>query len=100
VRDDAQLKEEIFDQAHNSRFSIHPGSTKMYKDLRRMYWWKGMKREVAEYVARCYTCQQVKAGHQRPAGPLLLLPVAEWKWDDITMDFLSIVLDRDPRFVS
>ena len=60
---DAQLKEEIFDQAHKSRFSIHPGGTKMYRDLRRMSWWKGMKREVAEYVARSYTCQQVKAEH-------------------------------------
>ena len=47
---DAQLKEEIFDQAHRSRFSIHPGGTKMYRDLRRIYWWKGMKREVAMYV--------------------------------------------------
>ena len=86
---DAQLKEEIFDQAHRSRFSIHPGGTKMYRDLMRMYWWKGMKREVAEYVARCYTCQQVKGEHQRPAGPLQPLPVAEWKWDHITMDFMS-----------
>ena len=48
-----------------------------------------MKREVAEYVARCYTCQQVKAEHQRPAGPLQPLPVAKWKWDHITMDFFS-----------
>ena len=52
---DSQLKEEIFDQSHRSKFSIHLGNTKMYIDLRRMYWGKGMKREVAEYVARCYT---------------------------------------------
>ena len=60
---DSQLKEEIFDLAHRSKFSIHPGSMKMYKDVRRMYWWRGMKQEVDEYVARCYTCQQVKAEH-------------------------------------
>ena len=53
---DAQLKEEIFDQAHRSKFLTHPGCTKMYRDMRRMYWWKGMKREVAKYVVRCYTC--------------------------------------------
>ena len=86
---DSQLKEEISNQAHCSKFSIHPGSTKMYRDVRRMYWWKGMKREVAEYVARCYTCQQVKAEHERPAGPLQPLPVSEWKWDHITIDFVS-----------
>ena len=66
----------------------------MYKDLRMMYWWKGMKREVAEYVARCYTCQQVKYEHQRPAGPLQSLPMAEWKWDHITMDFVFMFLRR------
>ena len=54
-----------------------------------MYWWRGLKRDAADYVARCYTCQQVKAVHQRPAGLLQPLPVSEWKWDHITMDFVS-----------
>ena len=50
---DAKLKEEIFDAAHRSKFAIHLGSTKMYRDVRRMYWWRGLKKEVADYVARC-----------------------------------------------
>ena len=86
---DAKLNEEVFDAAHRSKFVIHLGNTKMYRDVRRMYWWRGLKREVDDYVARCYTCQQVKAEHQRPAGLLQPLPVLEWKWDHITMDFVS-----------
>ena len=83
------LREEILDQAHRSRFAIHPGCTKMYRDLKHQFWWRDLKRDVAEYVAHCYTCQQVKAEHQRPASLLQPLPVSEWKWDHITMDFVS-----------
>jgi len=57
----------ILREAHESAYSIHPGSTKMYLDLKEKYWWYGLKRDVAEYVALCDTCQQVKAEHQRPA---------------------------------
>ncbi|ONK55503.1 uncharacterized protein A4U43_UnF2330 [Asparagus officinalis] len=60
----------------------------MYKDLKRYFWWSGMRREIADYVAKCYTCQRVKAEHQRPAGTLQLLPISEWKWADISMDFI------------
>jgi hypothetical protein len=59
----------------------------MYHDLKATYWWYGMKRDVAEYVALCDTCQRVKAEHQRPAGLLQPLQVPEWKWEEITMDF-------------
>ena len=55
-----------------------------------------MKRGVAEFVARCLTCQQVKAEHQRPGGELQPLPIPEWKWDDITMDFV-VGLPRSPQ---
>jgi hypothetical protein len=57
--------ESILREAHDSAYSIHPGSTKMYKDLKTHYWWYGMKRDIAEYVSLCDTCQRVKAEHQR-----------------------------------
>jgi hypothetical protein len=59
-----ELKEKIFREAHESAYSIHPGGNKMYHDLKATYWWYGMKRDVAEYVALCDTCQRVKAQHQ------------------------------------
>jgi hypothetical protein len=60
----------------------------MYKDLKTRYWWYGMKRDIAEYVSLCDTCQRVKAEHQRPAGLLQLLKIPEWKWEEIKMDFI------------
>lgn len=82
-------RDDVLREFHHSRLAVHPGGTKMYHNLRRQYWWKGMKRDVAQFVARCLTCQQVKAEHQRPAGLLQPLPVAEWKWEHITMDFVT-----------
>nr|XP_027086619.1 uncharacterized protein LOC113708357 [Coffea arabica] len=76
---DEGLKQELLKEAHNSRFSIHPGGTKMYRDLKRNYWWNGMKREIAEYVAKCLVCPQVKAEHQRPADLLQPLEIPQWK---------------------
>ena len=64
------LRKLILSEAHDTAYSIHPGSTKMYYDLKEHFWWYGMKRSVAEYVAICDTCQHVKAEHQRPAGLL------------------------------
>ena len=61
----------------------------MYKDLKRYFWWNNMKRDVADHVAKCLVCQQVKIEHQRPGGELRPLAVPEWKWDDITMDFVT-----------
>ena len=52
-----ELKEEIMRDAHNSKYSIHPGSTKMYRDLKENFWWPNMKKEIAEWVSKCYTCQ-------------------------------------------
>ncbi|XP_070045385.1 uncharacterized protein [Nicotiana tomentosiformis] len=61
------LRERIMAEAHTSRYSVHPGSTKMYHDPKEVYWWNHMKRNVADFVASCPNCQQVKAEHQRPA---------------------------------
>ena len=83
-----ELKNEILQEAHSSRYSIHPGSTKMYRDLKENYWWPDMKREIAEWVSKCYTCQRVKAEHQRPSGLLQPLEIPEWKWEHISMDFI------------
>jgi len=70
VANHPELRKELLQESHNSTFSTHPGSTKMYQDLKTHYWWPGMKRDIAEYVARCLTCQQVKAEHQKPGGLL------------------------------
>jgi hypothetical protein len=83
-----ELRKELFDEAHRARYTVHPGATKMYKDLRRTFWGKNLRRDVAIYVSRCFTCQQVKAEHQRPAGVLQPLAVPEWKWSKISMDFI------------
>ena len=68
---------DILEEADKSKLTIHPGGTKMYKDLKRNFWWEGMKRDVAAHVSQCFTCQQVKAEHQRPSGLLQPLPVPE-----------------------
>ncbi|KAL4037249.1 hypothetical protein IC575_000837 [Cucumis melo] len=84
----SELKNAILEEAHSSAYAMHPGSTKMYRTLKKTYWWSGMKQEIAEYVDRCLICQQVKPVRQRPGGFLNPLPVPEWKWEHITMDFL------------
>ncbi|CAA7040406.1 unnamed protein product [Microthlaspi erraticum] len=88
VPKDVELRHQILGEAHASKFSIHPGATKMYHDLKRYYHWVGMKRDVADWVAKCNTCALVKAEHQVPGGLLQSLPIPEWKWDRITMDFV------------
>ena len=79
----------ILSEAHESRYSIHPGTAKMYRDLRQHYWWSGIRRDIADFVYRCLCCQQVKAEHLRPGGEFQGLPIPEWKWDRITMDFVA-----------
>jgi hypothetical protein len=88
VPDVRDLRKTILREAHDSTHSIHPGSTKMYQDLKQRYLWYGMKRDVAAHVALCDTCHRVKAKHQRPAGLLQPLKVPEWKWEEIGMDFI------------
>ncbi|GMI67547.1 hypothetical protein HRI_000424000 [Hibiscus trionum] len=68
---------------------MHPGSTKMYRDLKDEYYWLGLKKDVAEYVSKCMVCQRVKAEHQFPSGLLQPLRIPEWKWEKITMGFVT-----------
>nr|AAM00970.1 Putative retroelement [Oryza sativa Japonica Group]ABB47126.1 retrotransposon protein, putative, Ty3-gypsy subclass [Oryza sativa Japonica Group] len=89
VPDDKELKDLILTEAHQTQYSIHPGSTKMYQDLKEKFWWVSMRREIAEFVVLCDVCQRVKAEHQRPAGLLQPLQIQEWKWEEIGMDFIT-----------
>jgi hypothetical protein len=89
VPKDCELRNQIMDDAHKSKLSIHPGSSKMYQDLRPHFWWTKIKKEIAAYVARCDTCCRLIAIHMRPAGLLNPLPIPNWKWDDISMDFIT-----------
>jgi hypothetical protein len=82
------LKKKILDEAHMSRYSIHSRSTKMYHDLRQQFWWTRMKRKAARYVSECDTCRKVKTDYMKPGGLLQLLSIPEWKWDNISMDFI------------
>jgi hypothetical protein len=84
-----EAREVLLNEAHNSAYSVHPGTTKMYLDLKARYWWRGIKKEIAQYVARCDTCQQTKAEHQKPTGLMQPLPVPKWKWEEIGMDFCN-----------
>ncbi|GJU12224.1 reverse transcriptase domain-containing protein [Tanacetum coccineum] len=77
----------IMQQSHKSKYSIHPGSDKMYQDMKKLYWWPNMKADIATYVSKCLTCAKVKAEHQRLSGLLVQPKIPEWKWDNITMDF-------------
>jgi hypothetical protein len=88
VPKDDGIRHQILDEAHLSRYYIHPGSTKMYQDLKQHYWWTKMKIEIARYVAKCDSCKRVKAIHMKTAGPLQSLPIPTWKWEDISMDFI------------
>ena len=88
VPDDKELKQKLLFEAHNTIFIMHPGGNKMYQDLKEQYWWKRMKRDVTEYMSKCLMCQQVKAEHQVPTGLLNPLPIPQWKWDNITLDFV------------
>jgi hypothetical protein len=80
VPDIQEIKELILKEAHETPYSIHPGSTKMYMDLKELFWWNNMKREIAKFVSECHTCQRVK---MQP------LNIPEWKWEEIGMDFIT-----------
>ena len=88
VPDDDELRKAMLEEAHSGSFAIHPGSTKMYQDLKMSFWWSGMKRDVSAFVTKCMVCQRVKAEHQVPSGLLQPIRIPEWKWDRITMDFV------------
>ena len=86
---DNELKKKLLYESHNTVFTMHPGGNKMYQDLKQYYWWRGMKRDVIEYLSKCLTCHQVKAEHQVPSSLLNPILVPQWKWDNIDMDFMS-----------
>ncbi|GJY23324.1 putative reverse transcriptase domain-containing protein [Tanacetum coccineum] len=83
------LRSVIMHESHKSKYFIHPGSEKMYQDIKKLYWWPNMKADIATYVSKCLTCARVKAEHQRPSGLLVQPEIPEWKWDNITMDFIT-----------
>ncbi|GKE69284.1 putative reverse transcriptase domain-containing protein, partial [Tanacetum coccineum] len=83
------LRTVIMHESHKSKYSIHPGSDKMYQDMKKLYWWPNMKADIAAYVSKCLTCAKVKAEHQRTSGLLVQPEIPQWKWDNITMDFIT-----------
>ncbi|GJV78965.1 putative reverse transcriptase domain-containing protein [Tanacetum coccineum] len=84
-----RLRDLVMHELHKSRYSIHPGSDKMYQDLKPLYWWPNMKVDIATYVSKCLTCAKVKAEHQKPSRLLQQPEIPVWKWERITMDFVS-----------
>nr|GEV84406.1 putative reverse transcriptase domain-containing protein [Tanacetum cinerariifolium] len=102
----------IMHESHKSKYSIHSGFDKMYQDMKRLYWWLNMKANIATYVSKCLTCAKFKAEHKRPSGLLVQPKIPEWKWDNITMDFVTklpnssqgydtiwVIVDRLTKFV-
>nr|GEZ80440.1 putative reverse transcriptase domain-containing protein [Tanacetum cinerariifolium] len=83
------LRDLIMHESHKSEYSVHLGSDKMYQDLKKLYWWPNMKAIIAEYVGKCLTCSRVKAECQKPSGLLVQLEIPMWKWERITMDFVT-----------
>nr|GEU45069.1 putative reverse transcriptase domain-containing protein [Tanacetum cinerariifolium] len=86
------LRDLIMHESHKSKYSIHPGSTKMFQDLRRLYWWPNVKANIATYVSQCLTCAKVTAEHLKPSGLLQQLKIPKWKWENVTMDFVTRLL--------
>ncbi|GKB75514.1 putative reverse transcriptase domain-containing protein [Tanacetum coccineum] len=82
------LRALIMHESHKSKYSIHPGSDKMYHNLKKLYWWPNIKANIATYINKCLTCSKVKAEHQKSSGLLVQPKIPEWKWDNITMDFI------------
>ncbi|GJV24174.1 putative reverse transcriptase domain-containing protein [Tanacetum coccineum] len=85
----SDLRTLIMHESHKSKYSVHLGSDKMYQDMKQLYWWPNMKADIATYVSKCLTCLKVKAEHQKPSGLLVQPKIPQWKWDNITMDFIT-----------
>nr|GEW84880.1 hypothetical protein [Tanacetum cinerariifolium] len=83
------LRTLIMHESYKSKYSVHPVSYKMYQDMKVLYWWPNMKSDIATYVSKCLTCLRVKAKHQKPSRLLVQLEIPQWKWDNITMDFVT-----------
>nr|GEW99884.1 transposon Ty3-G Gag-Pol polyprotein [Tanacetum cinerariifolium] len=83
------LRTMIMHEFHKSKYSIHPGSDKMYQDIKKLYWWPNIKADITTYVRKCLTYAKVKAEHQRPSGLLVQPEIPQWKLDNIIMDFIT-----------
>ncbi|KAH0658050.1 hypothetical protein KY289_026798 [Solanum tuberosum] len=104
VPDLGELRQHILAEAYTFRYSIHPGATKMYRDLREVYWWNGMKRDIADFVAKCPNCQQVKVEHQKPGGMTQEIDIPTWvtksshflavKTTDSTEDYAKLYINE------
>nr|GEW41718.1 putative reverse transcriptase domain-containing protein [Tanacetum cinerariifolium] len=92
------LRSVIMHESHKSKYSIHPGSDKMYQDIKKLYWRPNMKSNIATYVSKCLTCVKVKAEHQRPSGLLVQPAIPEWRWDNITMVFITKIPNSSQGF--
>ena len=100
VPKDRELRNQVLDETHSSKLSIHLGSSKMYQDLKTHFWWTKMKKEITAYVARCDIYSRVKADHLKPAGLLQPLSILGWKWEEISMDFIIGLPLTQKRFDS
>nr|GEV64762.1 putative reverse transcriptase domain, ribonuclease H-like domain, aspartic peptidase domain protein [Tanacetum cinerariifolium] len=83
------LRTLIMHESHKSKYSVRPGFEKMYQDMKLLYWWRNMKADIATYVSKCLTCLRVKVEHQKPSSLLVQPEIPQWKWDNITMDFIT-----------
>ena len=95
VLNDAKIKKTVLEENHRSQYSVHPGATKMYQDMKKLFWWPGMMKEIAKFESKYLTCQKIKVEHQRPSRPLQPIDIPEWKWESIAMDFV-VGLPRMP----
>ena len=83
-----ELRQHILAEAYTSRYSIYLGSTKMYRDLREVYWWDGMKRDIVDFVSKCPNCNNFKVEHQKLGGMAQEIDIPTWIWEVINMDFI------------
>jgi hypothetical protein len=83
------LKRFIMDELHKRSYIGHLRYQKMFTVTRKQFYWPGLKKDIAEYLAKCIECQQVKAEHGHPVGLLKPLPIPKWKWETISMDFIT-----------
>ena len=95
VPEGGDLWKRILEEAHRSEFTIHPGINKMYQDLKKIFWWPGMKPDAVHLMSKCLVCQKVKVEHQKPSRTLQPLENLEWKWESISTDFV-MGLSRTP----
>jgi hypothetical protein len=85
-----ELKQSIFEEGHKSILSIHPRATKMYQDLKEILWWASVKNDIAEFVCACLVLQKLRVEHQESSGLMQPLSILDWKWDNISMDFVRV----------